>query len=366
MRHALFRKAKADILGRPFTTLLLGLVIAVGAATLAMTLTVHRSTSTSYEAFLEEARGGHVWVFSSLELLDEVRRTGPGIAVAGNPMPSLDNGRMLGASAEHRLSFFGVGAEPPAIAPALIVEGRWPEEGSNQAVIDRGFAQAEELAIGDEIRVTASGGVTALQIVGLHVPTNLAPYPVWTTSSVFVSPDLVADLGGGAPAYYSAGYELLDPDRSAAFVQTLAIRFRDSPPSMRDWQEVRAVVIEENEETFFLLGSFAFFALLAALFIIANAVAGQVQSQLRDIGLLKAIGVTPRQVTLLFVLELALIALLASGLGVVLGWWITPVFLADLEEMLGLPAPVSPNAVELASTIGVATSISALAALTAG
>ena len=57
------------------------------------------------------------------------------------------------------------------------------------------------------------------------------------------------------------------------------------PTNGRDWQTIRDSVVEENDAIYILLGVFASFALVASVFIIANAIAGQVQSQQRDIGL---------------------------------------------------------------------------------
>jgi putative ABC transport system permease protein len=86
------------------------------------------------------------------------------------------------------------------------------------------------------------------------------------------------------------------------------------------------------------LGVFSGFALLAVGFIIANAIGGQVLAQYREIGLLKAVGFTPGQVTVLLLLENMLIAVPAALVGAALGFALSPLFLSSVASLFNASA----------------------------
>ena len=88
---------------------------------------------------------------------------------------------------------------------------------------------------------------------------------------------------------------LADRTQSEQFLQAAFERTpAEGPLASRTWQDIRAAIVDDTEPTPFLIGIFAVFALVASVFIIANSVTGQAHGQLRDVGLLKAMGMTPR------------------------------------------------------------------------
>ena len=110
---------------------------------------------------------------------------------------------------------------------------------------------------------------------------------------------------------------------------------------------------DANQFDVIFLDVFSVFALLAAGLIIANAVSGQVLSQLRDIGLLKAIGFTPRQVTLVVLSQNLVLSLAAGVVGVLAGLLIAPFFLERSAEVLGVPAAAAVNPALLGLVIAI-------------
>jgi putative ABC transport system permease protein len=76
---------------------------------------------------------------------------------------------------------------------------------------------------------------------------------------------------------------------------------------------------------------------LVAVLGMVNAVLSSVAERRREIGLLRAVGATRRQVARLIVAEMALLGGAAALLGTALGWGITFLFLAVGRAALGLP-----------------------------
>jgi putative ABC transport system permease protein len=119
-----------------------------------------------------------------------------------------------------------------------------------------------------------------------------------------------------------------------------------------------------------ILLAFAIFALGAAAFIIANIVSGIVLAGYREIGLMKAIGYTPRQVTTKFVAEITLPALVGAALGVALGSLAGQQIIDQTAVAFGVP-PSPADALELGAFVilivmGVASVAALIPALRAG
>jgi putative ABC transport system permease protein len=349
MWRALLRKGRADVVSRPLQSILLLVVVVAGVTSLTLAILVRESSSHSFEEFIEEAHGGHAWIFSSDETLDEIAER-PGVAEAGEPMVALDGGRLISTAEPYGLSFFGIEDEVPSVAPGVVTHGRWLEPGSDdEAVLDRGVAFDAGIEVGDTIEVSARGGTGELTVVGLVIPTSRAPFPVWDTARIFVTEDRLIELGGGSQAYFAGGFILDDPEAAPQFVNSVLTEYREI--GGRPWQLIRDDVVEENDAMFILMGVFATFALGASLFIIANAITSQVQAQVRDVGLLKAVGFTPTQVATLLVGETLLLSSVAAGLGLAAGSLLAPLFLDRIRDWLGQTSTVAPGLAQIVFTL---------------
>lgn len=327
---------------------------------LTLSVLVRESTGRSFEDFIEDAHGGHAWLFSKEQRLRDLANW-PDVAEAGEPMPALDGGRLISTAAPFGLSFFGIGDAVPSVVPGVITSGRWLEPGADdEAVLDRGVAADAGLRVGDSIEVSASGGTAKLTVVGLVIPTSRAPYPLWELARIFVTENRLLELGGGSPGYYASGYILKSPDSAPEFLSSVLRQYKDQIGG-RNWKFIRDRVVEENDATFILLGVFATFALGASIFIIASAITGQVQSQLRDVGLLKAVGFTPLQVAGLLTGQTLLLGVLATALGILAGWMSAPLFLDRVRDWIGSVEPAAPGTTQIVATLLGTTLLVALA-----
>ena len=95
-------------------------------------------------------------------------------------------------------------------------------------------------------------------------------------------------------------------------------------------------------------------ALLAAAFTLATAIGGRVIAQRRQIGLLRAIGMTPVQVTGLLVAHYVVLAVLAAPLGLAGGALVAERLSASAADALGAPAHPPPSVALLALALVVA------------
>ncbi len=294
------------------------------------------------------------------------------------------------------------GRDPAAAAvdqPEL-TQGGWVRDGG--VVLEAGFADALELGAGDEIILRTRvcglwrGGPPAcrvakrrsFEVAGVAVTAAAKPYPnvcfgldcpefIEARQSLSgpegkepavdaeapeepVEPGLVwlteADARGLAPTEAGLSYivnlKLADPAAAPAFVNARFPASRTAP-ALQSWQDIREghdALVEGTAEVLrigsWLLG-------LLAVAGVAVLVGGRMADQTRRVGLLKAVGGTPRLVAVVLLAEYMALALLAAAAGLAAGWLAAPL-LADPGA--GLVGSAGAPSLTI-STVGVVTAV---------
>jgi putative ABC transport system permease protein len=157
-----------------------------------------------------------------------------------------------------------------------------------------------------------------------------------------VEPGLVwlteADARGLAPAEeflsYVVNLKLADPAEAPAFVDA-HLSSSTGSPILESWQDIRdghdkvmkidAEVLRMGSR---LLG-------LLAVASVAVLVGGRMADQTRRVGLLKAVGGTPRLVAVVLLAEYMVVALLAAAAGLAAGWLTAPLLTDPGAGLLG-------------------------------
>jgi putative ABC transport system permease protein len=358
--RGIFRKAVADTRGRPLQSLLMVLVIGGAAATLSLALNVQASASRPADRLREQTNGADLWVdtvragsdFEALKRLPEV------LEVSGPYPVSWTNYGVREGDKKQQLALVGMPPELPSFDHPAVTDGRWLSSGGrDEIVIDRGAARRLGLEAGQRIELLTPFGPRPFTIVGLAVASGRAPAPINDPAFAYVLPETLQALEPeavfGASEQYPlrAGVRLRDPDAVGPFL-------RSAQPALiafasRSWADVRQNLSEANQFDLIFLNVFSIFALISAGFIIANAVGGQVLSQTRDTGILKAIGFTPAQVTLSLLAQNLALSLAGGALGAGVGLLVAPFFLERTADVLGVPASAAFNAVLLTITLAV-------------
>ena len=111
---------------------------------------------------------------------------------------------------------------------------------------------------------------------------------------------------------------LADPEASSAYSRRDRARAA-AAAAFTDWHDVRDTITDQARTNTIIIGVNTLLALIAVGFTVATVISGRVLAQRREIGLLKAIGVTPRGVVALLVAEYVALALAAGLLGLLAG-----------------------------------------------
>jgi putative ABC transport system permease protein len=146
---------------------------------------------------------------------------------------------------------------------------------------------------------------------------------------VWVDP---AAVDGATDSYLQQYLRIDDPDAVDAFVTDV---LATDEVGTADWRDTRADTLEINQFFSAFIGGFAVFVMIAAAVVVAGAISARVVARRRNLGLLKAAGITPRQVTAMILMTYASLAALAAVLGWLLGGWMSGPLQLTVAEVLG-------------------------------
>ena len=184
-----------------------------------------------------------------------------------------------------------------------VLKGHWPD-GPNQVAVSERFLRQRGLAVGDTLTVEMNGHTTRLKIAGkVLLNDDDAILSTWETLAL-VAPETRAEAyevqlePGTDEEAYLAGVRAGDPGLQAF-------------PSGERGSFIAVVLVTVTLLTL-MLGS------VAALGVF-NTVVLNTRERRRDLGMLKSIGMTPGQVTVMVVTSMAALGAVGALVGVPLG-----------------------------------------------
>ena len=342
---AFWRKLRADIRTHRLQFLLIGSVLTLSAMLLTVSLLVLGSAEGPWERTFEATNGPHLWVVSHQYDLDFSPLTqDPAVSETSGVMMALANNPLVLGDEKVSLFLYAMD-EPPPVAHPLVAAGRWLDPAKPaEIVLDFSLAKFYDFQVGDTVTILGAEGNQELKIVGLAVTAHWFPYDEITKDSSpgvgYISQETLKDLQPNSEAWYSVvGLRLKDPENSREMVDRAFELFPGKLQSAIEWHFVKENATLGNTLNAMFMGLFSILGLAAVGMIIFNTIGGQVLSQYREIGLLKAVGFSPRQVTLLFLAEHLSIGLIAAFLGIALGLGIAPGLVGTMAENLNTTPP---------------------------
>jgi putative ABC transport system permease protein len=396
-----FRLAGRDLRRRRGEVVLLLLAIVAATSTLSVGLQLRGSVTDPYDQTREATAGPDV-VAVALPLPNEDpdALTGnsadlagleeligaTGVAAHSGPFPATGavmeaNGQTIDVQAVGRSSDAALVDQP------ALTRGDWVRDGA--VVVEAAFADALGANVGD--RVTLNG--RTFDVAGIAVTASSEPYPkvtcvvhcmigvadaapagggearigtpfpgavrspgmVWMTTT-----DATSIVSDADTLSYVLYLQLEDPDAADQFV--VAHRPTSmSQPNLISWQDIFEQVshVVRNTQRILLAGS-SFLSLLAVA-TVAVLVGGRMADQGRRVGLLKAVGGTPRLVAAVLLAEYVFVALVAAGIGLVLGRLTAPLLTEPTAGLVGSSAAPSLTLPTVAIVVAVAVGVAVVA-----
>ena len=350
---AVRRQARANLLSARVQTGLVASTIVAAAALLTVALASFGAAGGAFDALHDRVDGAHLWLDLDPDAVaaDAAVTTLaalPGVAATTGPRPTVAS-RLRFGDEQQWLQLRDWPGEDVAVARTLVVDGRAPVGGEDAVIaLDRNLADHYEVALGDDVEVLRPDGWAATTVVGLTVSADMCPAPVCEPAISHLPAGGLAAAGllpGVQPdaERLAVGLRLTDPDDHAA---VLAAAEAALPTGAVVSASDHGFLAEMSDfmlriQSVFL-AAFGVVAVLAAGFLVANAIGEAVRSHTRQIGLLKAVGFTRRQLAGTYLLQELGLALVASLVGVAAGVGLAGWSLSGVSAQFGQSSPGVP------------------------
>ncbi|WP_062518776.1 ABC transporter permease [Demequina silvatica] len=340
----MFRLAVKSVKHNPKRLVLTAIAVALGVALAAATFTLTNALSGGFHQLFEEiysgtdviveeapseseeegdqfAAGDSVFSTDDLAAVQAVDGVGlavGGIQVMGAVLPAdfEPTGELTAGGAPSQL--FNWSGEP-RIDQSTLVEGHGPET-DTQMVLDVDSAPRLGYELGDQVAVATDSGVTELELVGLvrfgesnSLQGATLGYMTEATAWELAQSDgyqsisvLVAD-GADKDEVATAISDVIPDGTRAITGEDKAAEQAQELDDLLQYIDIFAI-------------AFALIALFVGSYIIVNTFRIIVTQRTREFGLLRAIGVSGRQLRTMILLEALVIAVVASTVGIALGY----------------------------------------------
>ena len=147
-----------------------------------------------------------------------------------------------------------------------------------------------------------------------------------------------ADRARSQPLAWTQAIRLPNAAAAPAFAARAAASLPAGAAFVATWEDQRAEALRDAQPIAIILTTYTIVLLVVVFAVVAILVGARASAQHREIGLLKAVGLTPRQVTTVFALETAALGLIAVVIGFAIGALLAPRLAApSAETMLGSP-----------------------------
>jgi putative ABC transport system permease protein len=235
------------------------------------------------------------------------------------------------------LLFVAAPDDPMAVARFDVEQGAWPPA-AGSLLIERSGVEMLGASVGGPLSVEiGSGPAHTLTVSGVVHDASLAPSWQENTAYGFTTPATIQALGG-SPTLDEVRVVLAGRPDDAAVIDAQAQQIAASleaqgvhvsevripPPNQHPHQWQLTVVVG-------MLLAFGLAAVILASVLVAAIVSAMLAEQVRQIGVLKAVGAAPRQIAAMYTLLPATVGLLA-GLAALLP---TMILGAGLSSMVG-------------------------------
>lgn len=384
------RLAVRDLQRRRVESALLLLAIMAATATLTLGLVLHDAASDPYQNTREATNGPDVVAgvgpagLSGLEAM----ASAPGVIDHSGPYP-VTTAELQASGRTSDVQAVGREAAPASVDQPQVLQGSWVSDGG--VVVEAAFANAFDVRVGDSITLDGR----PFEVGGVAVTAAMPPYPqvsCFVVSSPCASgivPDELADADsppemvrnpglvwltqadarslttGSDSLSYVTNLKLADPNSAQAFVDaTLPVPpLSPDDPRLLSWEDILEEATEVARDAQIVLVAGAWLLGLLGVASVSVLVGGRMADQTRRVGLLKAVGGTPRLVAAVLLAEYVLVAIVAAAAGLAVGSLAAPLLTESSAGLIGSAGtpPITPSTVGLVTAVALGVAVAATA-----
>jgi putative ABC transport system permease protein len=333
MRRLTGRLARENTQRNPARTAVTAAALMIGLAVVAFVTVFAAGIKSSIATAVDESFQGELVLQNS----DGFSPISPRAAEAARQVPGVElvstmrvvQAKLLDGGAQERVS--ALDRDAGAVIDIDWIEGG-PETlrtlGDGEALVDKSLASGNGLEVGDEVGfLTQIGAKPRLRIVGEYEDkAELFGGAIVTQrlmASAFDQRDDVLDFVKLAPGARAEKVQ-------AALVKTMD---REFPiVEVRNQEELKENQEEQINQLLGLIYALLALAVIVSLFGIANTLALSIHERTRELGMLRAIGMSRRQVRTMIRYEAVITALIGAMLGMVIGVIFAALIAQPLED----------------------------------
>jgi putative ABC transport system permease protein len=352
------RLAWRNLRARPGQAVLLLIALCVATTVLSMALAVNQTGNGAWERVWNASRGADLVVFagytgntvppgSDLTWARDRMTTltaGPGVTAVGGPWVGMAAAGEIGGESV-LLDLTVRDTTPSAVDQPVQTAGQWLD-GSDGVVLEDSLASILHVSPGDTITIAG----VRLPVRGAALSVDALRYGRGKFGASWIS-RVTADrlhAAGVRDREEIVKLKFANRDDAQAFAEAHSPGRRNGGQieetvdrerfvELDTWQYLRDQTHDDLDTlavTLLVIGT-----MLAGLSLATAAVlvAGRMAAQIRQIGTLKAIGVTPRQVTSILLVEYLALAGLAAATGLVTGTLLAPLLARSERALYGAP-----------------------------
>ncbi len=338
---ALWFIAWRNISSRKLRTLLTGIGVLLGVSVVLAIQVTNQTTIDSLRRVFDRAAGqASLLVIPSSQKNENLKQSllptvqsVKGVDVAApslrvNTLPADEatdwqiNLNINGVAAGNFFLLYGIDPTlDPQVRVYLLSEGRMPQAGRYEIVLPEKYAADKKLRVGNWFILLTPNGTVRLKITGLLAAEGVALLndsvvgfaPLKVVQESFNLQDQLDEIAIRTPEAISGKPALLENLK-----QTLQQRIGKNGDVV--YPDSRGVVVSQMLATYQLgLSFFSIIAIFVGSFLVYNTFSMTVSERIREIGMLRAIGMSRKQVLLTVLMEASIIALFGSLAGIPLG-----------------------------------------------
>jgi putative ABC transport system permease protein len=216
--------------------------------------------------------------------------------------------------------------------------------GAGTIVLERSLARALNIAVGTPLTFMTASEAVQLEAVGTAVLPSQARYPRSNPGLAWVTRATLEQLAPDQSRWrWSEAVRLTDPSSAPTFAASAYQLFPPGSVGLETWQEQQDNALRDTDPAKIILTMYALLLLGVSVAVVAILIGARVSGQYREIGLLKTVGLTPRQVSAMFAIEAATLGIVGIVIGFVPGVLLAPRLAATTATTLVGSPKVAAN-----------------------
>jgi putative ABC transport system permease protein len=341
---------------RPGGAALLLIAMSLATTTLTMALSVQDGAQAPWDRTFTQTDGAQILANSEHPDLLGALTHAPGVVGSIGPFLLYHKAAYVHGY-QVRLTLVGRDTLDTPIDHPLVTAGAGDLSGTG-IVLEQSVADTLHAQVGDPIQV----GGTTLTLRGIALSAAQPPFPSFGPGLAWVSRATATLVGaGGQPDAYQIELRLNSSTPAATFAATQHVDPRNV--YLATWLDTRQRAMADIHKIRVILLTVSTLIALLTSGALAVLVATRMSSRFRQVGILKAVGLTPGQATAVSLVEYLGVALAATAVGLIVGTPLAALLTQPAGNRIGTrPGPL-PNWSTALTVIAVAVALVAAAAI---